>query len=166
MKWRLLLSPSWIENSTINIHLVIKDLHANFMNKNSLHGTISMTLLGSTIEPLQSLSRQFWLTLNRCVKSDHIATLTCYGLLWFNSLINGNVAIAVLESVISHQNVHLINFIFISFGNCQNSISLCLPGQWDVLISIWVKVINENNAKMAIIFWLSPMKVIVLIKTY
>ena len=165
MKWRLLLSLSWIENSTINIHLVIKDLHANFMNKNSLHGTISMTLLGSTIEPLQSLSRQFWLTLNRCVKSDHIATLTFYGLLWFNPPINGNVAIAVLESVISHQNVHLINFIFISFGNCQNSSSLCLPGQWDVLISIWVKVINENSAKIAIIFWLSPMKVIVLIKT-
>lgn len=136
-----------------------------FMNKNSLHGTTSMTLLGSTIEPFQSLSRQFWLTLNRCVKSYHIATLTFCGLLWFNSLINRNVAIAVLESVISHQNVYLIDFIFISFGNCQNSSCLCQSGQWDVLILIWVKVFNENNAKMAIIFWLSPMKVIVLIKT-
>ena len=70
-----------------------------------------------------------------------------------------------LESVISHQNVYLIDFVFISFGNCQNSSSLCQPGQQDVLISIWVKVFNENSAKMAVIFWLSPMKVMVLIKT-
>lgn len=135
------------------------------MNKYSLHGTNAMTLLGSIIELHHSLGRQFWLALNRCVKSDQIATLTVSGLLWFNSLINENVAIAVLESVISHQNVYLINFIFISFDNCQNSSSLCQSGQQDVLISIWVKVFKENTAKMVTIFWLSQMKMIVLIKT-
>lgn len=114
-----------------------------------------------------SLKIQFRLVL-RCIKSEQIATLTFYGLFWFNFLISENVAI-VLESVMFNQNFNLINFIFTSFDNCQNSSSCEManpPSLRPARCIIWVRVFNKITAKMAfffLFFRLSQIKIIMLV---